>query len=243
MGSRSRSKLERERDWWNYLHGQGRRHALRRKAFTKKFDQLFKKMGMMRALMRWAAAHKAQGNIFHLLSRWTALEEMHPDSFRFLQRWGTEYKSHKWHKPPAWGEPKPKGCYRNARVLMRSSAKSHKKRPNSSHSKVKIAYVEGVACGPLVDPMQHAWNAIGVEGKKAFDWTFYAANHITRYIGIPLSKEEYESICQLISPKVVGINLFNKKIFGRIQVRVRLMQIILDRKKAGKRLPLKRALR
>lgn len=236
MGSRSAKHIKTERDEWNYLNGNGRRHAVRRRVLYKRFNKMFHEKGMsMQKLVGWAAATVGNGRSFHPKSRGASLAELHPDAFGFLSRFGTEYKkSHRWESPPSFGEPLRKGCYKNAARLMYGTENYRKKYKNISLASAKRAfvYVEGIAHGPLVHPMQHGWNAVGVRGKTAYDWTFYAVNHYTKYIGVPLSVDEFKKLCACISPKCMRLTLFHPKIFPRIKLR--LVQIIQARKRAGK---------
>jgi hypothetical protein len=243
VSSRSANSSTCERDNWNYYQGNGRRKQIRRGKLKKKFKAMQKDGVTAKAVALWMCARKKG-------------ESVHPDSFAFLLRYGTEFTERsRWEKPPSWGEPARKRCFGNSALLMRSHANYLAKHPGVARVREHaFVYVEGIAYGPVVNPMAHAWNATGLRSNKAIDWTFYAVNNRTTYLGLKLTSDEYEELCECIYPWLKSglnkqprykrgkrphhIQVFNTEYFGRIDFRLLLTTILQRRKKAGKKKPI-----
>lgn len=101
-----------------------------------------------------------------------------------------------------------------------------------------LDYVEGIAVGPIVDPMLHAWNFFH-DGRGMMDWTFYAGAHWTYYLGVAVSYEEYRALCACVYPGCQVMSIFSADTYS-IKIRIALWKILQRRKRTGKRLPLKR---
>jgi hypothetical protein len=123
------------------------------------------------------------------------LNGVHPRAWQLIACHGIDYKPATWESP--WETSESGKCYLNAWILMRMA---HEQRSEESEegeylrNNSPIAYVEGIVAGVLVYPMLHGWNAFGLEGAAAYDTTHYAVCEWSRYIGIPFTKEEYETI-------------------------------------------------
>lgn len=244
MGSKNARSLKSERDHWNYYQGSGRRREIRRSKLRRRFETLVKKGLTARAVAQLPSVKKkSEGS------------NVHPDSFVFLLRHGVEYPElNRWEKPPTWGEPARKRCFGNSSILMRAHARYFKVHPNAGRAaEDAFVYVEGIAFGPTIDPMAHAWNASGAKSKKAIDWTFYAYNNRATYFGLMLREEEYEELCECIYPWLKStlsnhprykrsyrehhIQVFGREYFARIDFRLLLRSILERRKKTQKKKP------
>ncbi len=239
MGSRSPKHARCERDWWNWLNGKGRRHAIRRNKIKRQDRYLKRARFTAEDLLQFTIEGLAQGKSISPESSMGGLLDIHPEAFRFLRRWGRIYQNHEWKKPPLWGEPVRKKCFLNSASLAERQRRHFKKRKNlvrSVRHLRQLVYVEGVVYGPLVNPMLHAWNVQGINGRVAIDWTFYAFNHVVRYFGIPFSIEEHQRLCKVSSRNTKAMTFFHRKYFTP-RMRTEMIKILLARKRAGKKMP------
>ncbi len=135
------------------------------------------------------------------------LRYIHPRAYIFIAEHGRNYAPIILSKPPSLGEPQWAHCFHNALYLMRVYNQHPHPRP--------IVYVEGFTLGSAVDPMIHAWNAYGLEGRRALDWTLYASCRWSRYIGVPFTQEEYERIRDKMAPHKgdTVMSMFHKRYF------------------------------
>lgn len=243
MGSRSKHSPTCERDHWNYYQGSGRRRQIRRGKLRRNFEALVNKGFTALVATQWLSTKKKPGG------------NVHPDSFAFLLRHGTEFtEKNRWEKPPTWGEPARKRCFGNSAILMRAHARFLAVHPYVGRASEELfVYVEGIAFGPTIEPMAHAWNATGLKSKKAVDWTFYAYNNRATYFGLMLTNDEYEELCECIYPwlkstlskhprykrghRLHHIQVFGTEYFGRIDFRILLRDILQRRKRNAKKTP------
>lgn len=137
------------------------------------------------------------------------MEDVHPEAFEILLTYGRDYTPHLWGKAPL--NLKPDRCYENSWVI----AQVHK----------QLIYVEGIVAGAVIKPMLHAWNAVGLEGRAAMDFTQYTVSRWSRYLGIPFSIEEHEELCRLNGLIDKTGPLFHKKYFTA-QTKARLILIL-----------------
>lgn len=228
-----------ERVAWNAIRGTNQRCVSKRRSLDKHFSIFFPKGldegELMHTLVTMFSVHVAEGGIFHPTSHARWLEQIHPDVFRLLARHGTFYKPVRLDSPPKT-EPEPGKCFHNARKLVFSRDKHTRKRKGQRMLR-PLLYVEGVAFGPIAAPMHHAWNTTRIESRKAIDWTFYATSPWVRYLGIPLTAEEYRELRTVSPPRRKNFPIFQKGAFN-LKVRVKLLEIISRRKWASKRKPL-----
>lgn len=138
---------------------------------------------------------------------------VHPDAMDVLLKYGKDYSPVYWRTPPP--EPKPRSCFLNAWILSNSNNYSY-------------VYVEGIAMGPVVPPMLHAWNTMRLRSTRAVDWTHYPITRWSRYLGIPLTKEEYAKLSRS-SPLKGGIQLLFHKDHFTEKVRDTLIEILENR--------------
>jgi hypothetical protein len=155
------------------------------------------------------------------------LNDMHPDAFDFLARYGQDYRPFRWTSWPEFGLgiPEAGSCFVNSGRLMRAFNRSKRGSSVDAFPKWKAradaVYVEGLCLGAISLPMLHAWNAIGVAGKVAFDWTHAAACSWDRYFGFPLTETEYGELSETLSDKPLRYtNIFERTKFPRIRERL-----------------------
>ena len=247
MGSRSARSVACERDWYNYFNGSGRRRAIRRGKYRRKFKKFYKhKHSLIPDILARTGSHLSNGGSIHPKSTMSHLRDVHPDAMVFLRRWGRSFKPYRWDTPPD-GEPEHKGCYENAAGLCfgDSISRPRQKKVDVSRRKEWLTYAEGIAYGPLVYPMLHGWNTLGVEGKTALDWTFYAVNHWVKYFGVALTCEEHQRVCEIQRTKLRPLcrvqqqfrtnSLFHRKRYN-LRTKMELIRILQARKRAGKKL-------
>jgi hypothetical protein len=157
------------------------------------------------------------------------LSDIHPEAFILIASHGVDYSPRLSRKPPLYGEPESGACFVNAWKLMYGANVNLARSRRDRKDKTPFVYVEGIALGVTAFPMLHAWNARGLEGRKAIDWTFYAVCQWIRYLGIPFTQEEHEELCRLIQPGEFRINLlFRRNVFPI--VRPALLKLLDKRK-------------
>lgn len=247
-----RSKLKRpkhlqtERGMWNHFFGSGRRRATRRRVIRIKTEKMFTKgVSVKDILLRDVRKFFGNGNECVDNTRSEYLKDVHPRTWRYLELYGVDYKPCTWPNPPPMGEPIRKQCFLNAMTLTYRYnnieppvGRKPRTKAKRRGGRVKLHNVQGVAVGPLVWPMLHGWNAWGDRRTIAIDWTFYAVNKWTRYVGIPLTYEETVEISQVKDRKAHLISIFHKNSFN-LKVRLKLTEIMLRRKRAGKKVPIR----
>lgn len=232
-----------ERGNWNHFHGRGRRCAIRRRLLRKKFEQgIPVGMSPKEYLLSSMSRYIGHGNKFEAGTAVDYLESVHPSAWRFLALHGIDYRQYSWPNPPSIGEPQRKKCFLNAMVLayLHSDTRKQKKgeRKLGIMGRHTLYHVQGIAFGSLVKPMLHGWNAFGVRRPRAVDWTFYAANKWTHYVGVPLTYEEMVEVAKTKHPATRLISLFDKESFD-LKVRVALARVLQKRKRAGKKVPIR----
>lgn len=253
MASRHRNEklnqpkaLKTERAMWNRFYGSGHRRARRRRVMRIKAEKMFPRgVSVKDTLLRDVYHFFGNGHECTDNTRSEYLKNVHPRTWRYLELYGIEYKPCTWPSPPPMGEPLRKQCFLNAMVLTykhNNVAAPKGRRPRTkthrARGRQRLHNVQGIAVGPLVWPMLHGWNAWGSGKGIAIDWTFYAVNKWTRYVGIPLTYEETIEISRLKGHKTHLISIFSKDSFT-LDVRLKLTQIMLRRKRAGNKVPIR----
>ena len=137
------------------------------------------------------------------------LTDITDEALYFLLDYGTDYVPMIWPTQPMC-EPIHAECFNNAVCCMGSVGEvlfPH----NSPH-----IYVEGLAFGGAIPPMVHAWNTFSLDDDTAVDWTHYAVCTWTRYIGVPITLTEYQSIAdKLFSSHDRQFSLFHREYFEK----------------------------
>jgi hypothetical protein len=214
-----------ERWWWKHLYEQGERSARRRRQYNREFREMFPKghkesirevVGMCKAA---AKAGEFEDNL-----RCEYLRGVHPDAFDILAKYGTDYTPRLFKKPAPFGEPAVGECYMNSLKLMVRCNRILDRHPRIK-KRTRFVYVEGIAVGPIVNPMAHGWCARGLNGRKAIDWTLYATSKWTRYLGIPFTLDELTELAKLTGRG----NIFEKRCLNR-KAKKRLIEILEARK-------------
>ncbi len=238
MGSRSLNSVTSQRDAWGYYQGSGRRRAIRRGKLRRRFEELYgNKPQIIPNILTRVSGHLSRGEKISP-PRIGKISQIHPDAITLLRRWGKEYDPFHWGAPPDLGEPTPEACSLNAAVLCKLDDKRWRKYKNASliASRHQLVYVEGVAFGPGMYAILHAWNACGLGSKKeAFDWTFYAYNHRIIYFGVAMAYEEHQQICRMLGHNTRACLFFHRDWFN-IKIKVALTKILQARKRGGKKL-------
>jgi hypothetical protein len=132
------------------------------------------------------------------------LNSIHPAALELFLKYGVDYAPYEWTTVPY--DPKPSRCFENAWVLARIAMGNNR---TWSAIPIPILYVEGLAYGSVVRPMLHAWNTQAFDSCTAIDWTHYSVCQWSRYLGIPLTLDEYFSVCRLKNLDV-GCSIFHK---------------------------------
>lgn len=216
-----------ERAAWRALHGGNKASSTRRERARKDFARIFTRgqktdiRGYVQDFVRIAEASEPFPASFRDLGR------IHPRALRLLAEFGSNQSAFSWERSDPYNntrQPVPKGCFLNACIFLNGAR-------DTGSGKTPLVYVEGIAFGPLIEPMLHAWNANGVTGRIAYDWTLYARARFTRYIGIPFTEDEYwEALRRIstVSPDALMI-LFSQENFPHIENYIR--SILAKRKK------------
>jgi hypothetical protein len=165
-------------------------------------------------------------------ARW--LKGFHPEAFDFLFQYGQDYRPLQWKSWPEFGLglPEYRACFKNSCRLM--CAYNNSKYGDAAAAPPKwvrredAVYVEGICVGAVSKPMLHAWNAIGIKSRVAFDWTHAAACRWDRYFGFPLTEAEYWELSEAVSGKALRyVNLFDTVRFEKL--RTQLVEIAESR--------------
>ncbi len=236
MGSRRAEQIVIESDWHAYLHGKGRRHARRRSVLKKEYRETVRAVDFQELLLY--AIYHLENDGFNPQGWFKNLNDTSSDALRFVLRHGKKYRGV--YSPDPMPDPVPKHCSQNSYHLARSVRKRKLKHKNPSRKETQacFSYVEGLALGPYVCPMAHAWNAQSLKGSQALDWTFHALSYRTLYLGVALTLEEYEQICNSRAPSNRQRNflLFHKDNFN-LRIKLELRKVLAKRKREGKKLP------
>ena len=145
------------------------------------------------------------------------LFRLHPRAIHLLLVYGKHYIPKRFNSPMP--EPENDGCFRNSLQMMMSS------HVNGNDSE-KLFYVEGVAVGPLIRPMLHAWNSPvdrrwGIN--VAIDWTLFSFAHWNKYFGVALTFDEFNGMAKILHPEsdeLCSLPLLNRKNFPLIEGRM-----------------------
>lgn len=211
-----------QRAEWKYLHST--ESAPLRRVLTRQFNKMFPQKHetsirpFVREVVRRIKEEPAllERNFFKLMGG------IHPEAMEIILKYGKDYAPYIWQK--TLPEPKRGWCFDNAWILVETD----KNRRKREKRKEPLVYVEGIAFGLRVKPMLHAWNALGLDGEIAYDWSIYAISHWTRYLGIPFTAEEHKKLHSL-TPLGKKVHLiFHKKYFNA-QAKARLISILEKR--------------
>jgi hypothetical protein len=188
-----------ELEAWETIHGPSEEAKQIRRETRRAFRNFFPNGHdeSIRAFVASVASMAERGAELKKEVSTAHLAKVHPRALRFIAKHGIDYRPFSWRKlkPETLKiQPISRGCHLNSHYMMRIHCEIRSPR---SH----WVYVEGVALGPIVFPMLHAWNAVGIRGTVARDWTFYSGTQWTRYLGIPLTSEEHEKCRRLAHPR------------------------------------------
>lgn len=235
-----------ERGYWNWFHGTGNRCAVRRRLMRERTAKMFPQgMSIKKGVLRGICSFVGNRGTFLPNTKGEYLNDVHPNAWRYLEMYGVEYKPFAWPERPPMGEPQRKKCFRNAMILSyvhndigQEKGRIPRTKMGRARGRHVLYNVQGIALGPLVNPMLHGWNAWGKGRTVAIDWTFYSVNKWTRYIGIPLTYGETLEISRIKGHDVRLISIFDKTSFD-LKVRVALTCVMHRRKRAGKQIPIR----
>ncbi|MDB5194951.1 MAG: hypothetical protein JWO84_135 [Parcubacteria group bacterium] len=184
-----------ERQAWKVIHGSGKQASAIRRWLHTDFEKMFSQghRTSLRELAAEAAKLRHTGETFrktpgHLVGK------IHPAALDLLVEFGVDYYPRPWKKskPQEWKlQPTNGGCAADAQLMLRIHNKGSSK---------PLMYIEGLAVGPDVPPMLHAWNTRGLLSRKAYDWNHYSSAQWSRYLGIAFRAEELEHLQRLIDP-------------------------------------------
>lgn len=223
MTRSTRPELTQARQAWRLLHGNTKAAAARRSLNDKVFSQWFPR-GHDESLRPLLEAY-VQDSRTPLLSRTNRaiFEHIHPDAFELITAYGVDYV------PQVFGsdtydsphQPRIGGCFRNAHLVM------HAFTTHEPEAESPMAYVEGLALGPNVPLMLHAWNT-RAGSSTAYDWTLYATVQWTRYLGVPFTRAEYEQLRDKAFPDDYTVSFFRRERF--LQFKPHLLELLENRK-------------
>lgn len=201
-----------QKQHWEYLQSKKSSHF--RGSLTRRFNVIFPRghRTSIRPIVRAYARYICKGKTFPENSIHKLMGDIHPEAFEILLTYGKDYIPHLWGKAPP--SLRPDRCYANSWVL----AQVHE----------QLIYVEGIVVGVVIKPMLHAWNAVGLEGRAAMDFTQYSVSRWSRYLGIPFSLEEHAELCRLNGLPDSMAPLFHKRYFTA-QAKARLISILEKR--------------
>ena len=216
-----------ERKWWNELY-ESKDSKRKRRECHQAFRHLFPQ-GHQESLRDLVLefGQQARNGGFKSDGFFGYLNDVHPDAFDILVEYGQDYTPLAFRKPPVWGEPEVGKCYRNAWELTLGLNMHLDKHPRVKN-RARYVYVEGIAMGPVVYPMAHAWVARGYGGMEALDWTLYATTKWVRYLGIPFMENEFIELANLTNRG----NVFEKRYF-KARAKKRLVEM-LEARRASK---------
>lgn len=211
--------FESELEAWDMIAGP--KNRLFRRKLHRDFRRMFHNKGheaSIRDFVECCSSRKEQRRL-RSHERAQFLLDIHYRAFDLIAEHGLDYRPYIWRSRPPWGEPTPTACFYNAYWLAEVNRyqREQLKQEGKIRERPLMVYVEGIALGVLVMPMLHAWNAWGLEGTIAYDWTFYSGTKWTRYLGIPLTLEEYKKATGLcrVRPKIHL--LMKKKHFPKVE--------------------------
>jgi hypothetical protein len=205
---------------WEYLHSM--RSLLFRRRLKRTFKKFFPKghRTSLRPLVTEIAQSLRDGETFSSEHPYRHMNDVHVDALEMIVKYGMDYT------PLIWKQvlPRPEkgGCFWNSWLLAKGLEDMSKENGGKGGP---FMIVEGIVFGSVVRPMGHAWNAQGLRGNIAIDWTHYTVCQWSRYLGIPMTLAEHEELRHLTS---LGSNvrlLFHKKYFAP-HARDRLISIL-----------------
>ncbi len=169
------------------------------------------------------------------------LRDVHPDAFVFLAAHGIDYRPYAWKKWPDFGLEGPENaeCFKNSWRLMYTFHSAFQdpdiRATPGVMRRAPALYVEGICMGAVTSPMLHAWNALGHSKPIAFDWTHAAAARWDRYLGFPVSHDEYETAMNIASPgQARYISLFCRTTFPKVRAYLESLAITRDEQRCIK---------
>lgn len=205
---------ENEREAWDALRGPHNRKM--RQQLWREFRGFIPPDISPKKLVRWFGSPTGRQQLQEYPDN-HSLKTIHPEAINFLGRHGQVYTGKTWMKPRPDGGELPAGkCF----ACSWSLTEIHHEREGQKRTrKAPLVYVEGITMGPLVGLMHHGWNAHGISGTMAFDWTFYSGSQWGYYVGFPVTYQEYRHAAKLAYPKQPGsvISLFGRPNFPSVQ--------------------------
>ncbi len=216
-------ELKTELDVWKHLYTQGSVSDAARKRIWRLFNELFPEghKFSLRETARFCADQLEQGKVSTDLYEVNVLR-IHPDALRFLAQYGLDYSPYDWKDaaPQEWElQPESQRCIENSFLFLQ---RTRLKTGNT------LCMVEGITLSPCVPCMDHMWIARDVTSTTAIDWSIYAVSKWTRYLGFPLTLNEYNECCRLITPDRFAGHLLFENIYFPI-VQKRLEEIAMNR--------------
>ncbi len=204
-----------EQDVWHFFRGPDGAEALQdlENQFQKRFPKGHKES--LRPLTRFLLDPDIQKR-FGENNGFKFMKSFHPRALLLLLIYGQDYTPMKWESCPNLPvEPEWGGCFINSFHFM-CGVNAHRKIKKGVEE--EIVYVEGLADTGYPAPMLHAWNAKGLWGEDAIDWTWYTNSHLHRYFGIPFTDAELREIWSFADPTGKTFSsVFHKKHFERIE--------------------------
>ena len=202
-----------ERKVWRYLYQNGEESERIRRESDRLFRKAFPE-GHCSSIRNYLLdlAEQVEGGD-RLCNPFHNLNDIHPRAWSILLAYGKDYRPYCWRgiSPHLDAiQPEAGKCCDNTLKLLAMCK-------DSNGSRNIATYVEGVAMGPLVRPMLHAWNGKGFS-REAVDWTFYGSTRWTRYFGIPFTLNEYRRLVTAASPRHQYVRLiFRKDCFDQVE--------------------------
>lgn len=220
-----------ERERWNTYRIDTPEAIRYREILDARFASLFPKgdqedlRDWVKVLIQWHKENPKDPNL-------AKLDSMHPEALEFLEQYGKNYKESVWEEP-AQTDPERGLCFSNAYRYMEAVNLLHDKHTASGKPEPfeKLVYAEGIIIGSLTIPMLHAWNAEGVDGNIAVDWSLYATKW-KKYFGISLTKDELIEVLKIIFPNSgedLSLGLIFRKDHYNSKVRNYLEEVLKKR--------------
>jgi hypothetical protein len=183
-----------ERDLWKIVYAPGIRGWRERYLLSRQFMRHYRRghRESIRPLVERVEERVLAGEIFRGTQNFL-IRQIHPRAFRLLVEYGHDYRPQPvWkHTPGMWeDQPRDGMCQIDSWEKMSVANSCFSVKPH-------MVYVEGITVGVEVPFMLHAWNARGLESRKAIDWNHYTRGRWSRYLGIPFTQSEHEKILDL----------------------------------------------